>query len=162
MSAVSWCPAEENKESSNGRLGGIQVDPRAHMFPHPWAWREDEAASCGPELGSCSLGAAGHGAGGGGLDVNIELSRLLVVKIRITRGEAWGLGPTWVTVKGPTLNLTTLLPPRGLSCIACPGSYLGSFYSATKPQHWCPFSRMLPWISPLQRSSVSSLCLSLS
>lgn len=59
----------------------------------PWAWREDEAASRGPELGSCSLRAAGHGAGGGGLDVNIELSRLLIVKIRVTRGEAWGLSP---------------------------------------------------------------------
>jgi hypothetical protein len=116
MNDVSWCPAEQNQESSNTRRSCIQLYPRAHTLttpPHPWAWREDEAASRGPELGSCSLRAAGHGAGGGGLDVNIELSRLLIVKIRVTRGEAWGLSPMWVAVKEPTLNLTTFLPPRG-------------------------------------------------
>lgn len=39
-------------------------------------------------------------------------------------------------------------PPTQRSCIVCPGSYLQNFYLATKPQDWCPSSRMLPWISP--------------
>lgn len=118
MSGVSWCPAEQNKTSQatsgSAASSWFPVPTRFQPPPHPWAWREDEAASCGPELGSCSLRAACHCAGGGGLDVNIELSRLLVVEIRVTRGEAWGLSPTWVTVKEPTLNLIKLFPPGGL------------------------------------------------
>lgn len=47
--------------------------------------------------------------------------------------------------------------PTQRSCIACPGSYLGSFYSTTKPQHWCPSSRMLPWIYTTGSSQPSSL-----
>lgn len=112
-------PCGQNKESSNIRLSCTRLVPCAHLTPgptppHPWAWREDEAASCGPELGGCSFRTAGHGAGGGGLDANIELSRLLIIKIRVTRGEAWGLGLTWAAVKELTLSLTTLFPPRDL------------------------------------------------
>lgn len=52
--------------------------------PHPWARREDEAASRGSELRGSSLGAVGWGAGCGGLDVHMELAGLLIVKVRVT------------------------------------------------------------------------------
>lgn len=52
--------------------------------PHPWARRQDEAASCGPELCDSCLGAAGWSPGWGGLDVHIELAGLLVVKVGVT------------------------------------------------------------------------------
>lgn len=128
-SDVSWCPVEK----ANIKQGQAQQQPAGPCTPrvpaHPWAWREDEAASGGPELGSCSLRAAGHGTHGSGLDVHVELSGLLIVKIRVTRGKPRGCGCAWASVKEPTLNVTTLLPPRTTSSSSvslCSGSYRGS------------------------------------
>lgn len=42
------------------------------------------------------------------------------------------------------------IPPTQRSCTVCP---------TTKPQHWCPSSRMLPWIFPQKSPSVLPVCL---
>lgn len=127
---ASWCPADKGGES-----GRASASPgptcSSSQEPHPWARRQDEAAGRGPELCGCCLRAAGGGPGGRGLDVHVELARLLVVKVRVAGREAGGLRCACASVKGPSrcqcraslhsaLTLTASLtfnPPRPCSTL---------------------------------------------